>query len=148
MLPHPCRVLYARSLVPPTVTERTSGRAHNESRWYVLAIYAWPNYVLYSLLVRTLLIIATQCVTTSCKLSRLCSDHIVRVSEMSKNALVGKYNANVLKTERNAVHRADTETAYTVVPSRPKPLGTVSCSRTIVSRPGSPCCRVLRASEN
>ena len=54
------------------------------------------------------------------------------------SALIGKCNASVLKTERNAVHRADTETAYTVVPSQPKPLGTVSCSRTIVSRPGSP----------
>ena len=58
------------------------------------------------------------------------------------SALIGKCNASVLKTERDAVHRADTETAYTVVPSRPKPLGTVSCSRTIVSRPGSSCCRV------
>ena len=58
------------------------------------------------------------------------------------SALIGKCNASVLKTERDAVHRADTETAYTVVPSQPKPLGTVSCSRTIVSRPGSSCCRV------
>jgi hypothetical protein len=35
-----------------TVTERQSGRAHSESRWYGPAIYAWPNYVLYSLPVR------------------------------------------------------------------------------------------------
>jgi hypothetical protein len=35
-----------------SVTERQSGRAHSESRWYVPAIYAWPNYVLYSLPVR------------------------------------------------------------------------------------------------
>ena len=34
------------------------------------------------------------------------------------SALIVKCNANVLKTVRNAVHRADTKTAYTVVPAQ------------------------------
>ena len=62
---------------------------------------------------------------------------------MSENRSHWKMQRKRAKDRRgNVVHRADTETAYTVVPSRPKPLGTVSCSRTIVSRPGSSCCRV------